>query len=86
MSFQAAEGKAAEEKSRGDAAVAKLSKELKREKSEVQKAKAEAAHEMQKSEKVDEESGFSSHLTKKQLDVKKTASKHVAVRAIGLRV
>jgi len=78
LRVKAAEGKAAEEKSRGDAAVAKLSKELKREKSEVQKAKAEAAHEMQKSEKVDEESGFSSHLTKKQLDVKKTASKHVA--------
>ena len=34
---------------------------------------------MKKSEKVDEQTGFSDHLTDKQIKVKKQASKHVAV-------
>ena len=76
--IQVTEQKAQQQKKKGDSAVSKLSKELRAEKQQVEKAKSEAAKEMQRSEKVDEESGFTNHLTKKQLEVKKSASRHVA--------
>jgi len=58
--------------------VAKLSEELRKEKLEVEKAKADAAREMKRSEKVDVETGFTNKLSKKQIEVKKSASRHVA--------
>ena len=76
--WQVAEKQAAEQKKKGDDAVSKLSKELRAEKKEVEKAKREASTEMQRSEKVDEESGYTNKLTKAQLEVKRSASRHVA--------
>jgi len=74
---KAAEHTAAKQKAKGDAAVAKLSKELQAEKIEVKHAKAEAAAEMKKSQKADKAAKKNKHLTKKQIKVRNEATKHV---------